>query len=357
MTRQLPGWRPELESTLTVKHPYILGRVIEQNRHHYRVATENGPIDGEIAGRLLFKSDSLAQLPTVGDWVEIDMLRNEKKGVVRSIFPRYSKLSRKVVGKRSDEQVLVANIDQVMVVQSADSTFNVRRVERFAVVAKECATQVAIILSKIDLIDDPSPMIAALNSACPGMPILTCSCDQKIGVDAIRTWVTPGHTAVVIGPSGVGKSTLINQLTYSELLKTQAVSERHFKGTHTTTKRQLIEMQGGGILIDTPGLRELQLWDADEGIQETFDDIAALAMQCQYSNCSHQKNRGCAVLQSVQDGKLSPDRLEHYIKLQGETSRMATNLHRLKDERRKKHLTQAKKGYNIPTRDTDHSDE
>lgn len=346
MILAIPGWTPELAARCVTRPPHELGRVIEQNRHHYLVATSMGIVDASIAGRLLFKSNSLSELPSVGDWVEITRKPSKSRSVIQRIFPRTSKLSRKVVGKRSDEQILVANVDQALVVQSADDTFNVRRVERFAVVAKESAREVGIVLSKIDLVDDPSPMIEALQGACPGMPIFQCSIDTQIGTDSIRQWIKPSHTVVVIGPSGVGKSTLINQLCRNDQQKTQAVNERHFKGTHTTTKRQLIEMADGGILIDTPGLRELQLWDADEGIQETFDDIAALTTSCRFSDCGHKKTLGCAVEAAVTTGKISPDRLDSYIKLQEETQKMATNLNRLKAQRNKRHLTQAKKGSN-----------
>ncbi|NBV83340.1 ribosome small subunit-dependent GTPase A [bacterium] len=356
MNRPLPGWRPEFKERFVVTPPQRVGRITEQNRHHYQIATESGPIDGEIAGKLLFKSNALSQLPTVGDWVAYEVPRHEKKGVIQQIFPRFSKLSRKVVGKRSDEQVLVANIDQVLVVQSADDTFNVRRIERFAVVAKESGASVAIGLTKVELATDIDMFIAAISDGCPGMPIFACSSELGIGLDPIRSWIEPHHTVVVLGPSGVGKSTLINQLIGQNSLKTQAVNERHFKGTHTTTKRQLIELPSGGIVIDTPGLRELQIWDASDGIQETFDDIHEWAVNCRFSNCTHVNTLGCAVEDAVQSGKLSPDRRDHYVKLQLETKTMSTNRQRLKDQRNKRHLTQAKKGFNLGTKPTTNDD-
>ncbi len=343
---ELPGWRPETCAGHLVQPGYHLGRVIEENRRHYLIATETGMLDAEIAGRMLYTSNSLSELPKVGDWVEWAPADFGKKGIISRIFPRTSKLSRKVVGKRSDEQILVANIDQVLVVQSADDTFNLRRVERFLVAAREATESVAVVLSKIDMAAHRAAIRAALASACPGVPIFETSIVDQTGITDVGLWIRPRHTAVVLGPSGAGKSSLINQLIGENRLLTREVSTQHQKGVHTTTKRHLIRLPNGGIMIDTPGIRELQLWDADTGLTAAFDDIESLAPSCHFSDCLHQKEIKCAVHAAIQRGEISPDRLDSYHKLKAEKNDLKPIRSRTSDSRKKRHLTQAKKGYN-----------
>jgi len=343
----LPGFRDEFRTFFNLSDDRVLGRIVEQNRHHYKMATHEGIVDAEIKGRLLFSSDGIADLPKVGDWVEFSVKPPSKYVIIRTLH-RFSKLSRKVVGKRSDEQVLVTNVDQALVMQSADSTFNIRRVERFVVMAKESGADVAIALSKCDLTNANEMMVGELVAACPGIPIFPCSAINDTGIAAIYHWIKADHTVVILGPSGVGKSTLVNAFLAAPQQKTGDVNARHMKGSHTTVKRQLITLPNRGIIIDTPGIREIQLWAAEDGIGSTFEDIDRIAQGCRFSNCTHQHEHHCAVKNAVNSGQLSPDRLAHYQKLHAETHDISTVRQRLGDTRKKRHLAQAKKRYNTP---------
>ncbi|NBV41594.1 ribosome small subunit-dependent GTPase A [bacterium] len=346
MPVSLPGWRPGIGKRLGIKPNANLARVIEQNKHHYLVWASDGIKEAEIAGRLFYTSDALSDLPVVGDWVDIERVHNERKVRIRAIHTRYSKLSRKVVGKRTTEQVLVANIDQILVVQGIDSGFNIRRIERFAVVARDSGASVSIVLTKIDMCLATNEFENAVRQAVPEGPIFLVNNKTGAGIDAVTDWIKPGFTVVVLGASGVGKSSLINRILGEDLLPTQDVSTLNYKGMHTTTKRELIRLPNGGIIIDTPGIRELQLWDGEDGLQDAFSDIQDLAVSCKFTNCTHTSEIGCAVNAAIESGQLPPDRLENYHKLRLEKVQIVTVRQRTEANRKKRHLRQAKKGYN-----------
>jgi len=311
-----PGWRADLYPPELIADRCV-ARVVDQSKHYYWVDTGDGPTQAKIAGRLLYQMNSEADLPVVGDWVIIDPLPPPFHRI-QSLLPRYSKVSRKVVGKRHVEDVLVSNIDQLLVVHGADDTFNIRRLERFVALAKETGVDTAIMLSKIDQTTRLPELLHTIRSACANTPLFPTSLITHEGVPDVTAWFKPHHTSVMIGPSGVGKTTLMNALT-SQTMPVSLVNPKHHKGMHTTTRRQLFQLSHTpAFLIDTPGIREIQVWDIGMGLDDAFSDIYEWAQHCQFGDCTHDTEPGCAVKHAVQTGQLAPDRLGHYQKLRTE---------------------------------------
>jgi ribosome biogenesis GTPase len=266
------------------------------------------------------------QYPAVGDWVVVTPLVNEQKGIIHAVLPRKSKFSRKVAGDRTGEQIVSANIDAVFIVSGLDGgrNFNLRRIERYLTVAWSSGATPVIVLNKVDLCKDIDIYIRSVESVAPGISVHPVSAKQKIGLAALRNYLTKGNTAAFLGSSGVGKSTLINALLGVEKQETGEVREDDRMGRHTTTRRELILLPGGGIVIDTPGMREIQLWAGDEDLQGAFYDIEMLAKQCHFADCSHNTESGCAVKAAVDRGELDTARLDSYQKLQNELKYLAS---------------------------------
>lgn len=311
-----PGWRDGLYHD-SVLSGGVLGRVVDQSKHFYWVDDGNGPSQAKIAGRLLFKMGSESELPVVGDWVLLEHMPPPYHRI-KSILPRYRKLSRKVVGKRTNEHVLVSNMDQILVAHSLDATFNIRRLERFVALATDTGCEVGVMLTKLDCCDYLDEVWLAITQSVSSIPLFKANPSTGWGVPSIQSWLRPHHTAVIIGASGVGKTTLINQLTHLNLAIGD-VNQKHNKGLHTTTRRQLFQLPNhGGLIIDTPGIREIQLWDLAIGMDRAFSDILDYSTRCHFTNCRHDTEPGCAVQLAIQSGLLSPDRLAHFKKLQSE---------------------------------------
>jgi ribosome biogenesis GTPase len=300
-------------------------RVAVQHRGAYDLLGEQGDLRASAANRLVREEG----LPAVGDWVGIDLTTN----LIEALLPRRTSIGRKEVWTAIREQILAANVDVAFLTQALPLDFNARRLERYLAMAWESGAQPVVLLTKTDLVDDVTPYLDEVEAVTFGsVPVLAVSARTNIGVDELRAWLEPNKTAVLLGSSGVGKSTIVNTLIGEELLATQEVREDDQMGRHTTTRRELILVPTGGVVLDTPGIRELQLWDAD--LEQTFGDIEEIARRCRFSDCNHDREPGCAVREALQDGTLSAERWDSYLKLQRELEALeARRNHLLRQER------------------------
>jgi ribosome biogenesis GTPase len=304
------------------------GRVVREHRGLYRVQAAAGEMVAENTGRLRHEALSRVDLPAVGDFVA---LRSSHAGraIVHSVLPRRSVFLRRAAGTETAEQVVAANVDTVFLVSGLDRDFNPRRIERYLVLAWESGARPVIVLNKADLCDDVAARVGEVEAVAPGVAIHPVAGKAGEGLEALAGYLRPAETVAFLGSSGVGKSTLINRFLGEETLATRAVRESDDRGRHTTTHRQLLRLPGGALVIDTPGMRELQLWGADESMGAIFQDVEALAATCRFRDCGHQGEPGCAVEQAVAEGRLPASRLESYHKLQRELE----HVHRQQDLR------------------------
>jgi ribosome biogenesis GTPase len=303
----------------------IPGRVAVQHRGAYDALTELGELRCDVAGRLYEESSSPADLPAVGDWVAIAPRAEEDAGTIQALLPRRTRFSRKTAWQAAEEQVLAANVDVVFIVTSLNDDLNLRRLERYLILARESGAQPAVLLTKSDLARDPEEARAAVEAVAADVPVHVLSSLSGEGLDAVRAYLRPGVTAALLGSSGVGKSTLVNTLAGTELLETQEL-RGDGQGRHTTVRRELVQLPGGALVIDTPGMRELQLWVADEALEETFDDVTSLFEHCRFSDCSHESEPGCAVKAAIADGTLAQERWDSYLKLEAELAHLERRL-------------------------------
>lgn len=307
----------------------VPGRVSVQHRGAWDVLTEQGELRCDMPGRLVFEASSKAELPAVGDWVAVQPRDDGRAGSIRGLLPRRTKFSRMAAhdpgSEVTEEQVLATNVDVVFVVMSLNEDISLRRLERYLTLGWESGAQPVVLLTKADLHPHPETVAVEVETVGPGVPVLVVSVRTGAGLDEMPRHLRPGTTAVFLGSSGVGKSTLVNTLAGEELFATQEI-RRDGKGRHTTTRRELVVLPGGGIVIDTPGMRELQLWRADEGLDEAFSDIHELAAQCRFSDCAHEAEPGCAVQAALADGSLDADRWESFRKLERELEALERRL-------------------------------
>jgi ribosome biogenesis GTPase len=312
----------------------VPARVAIQHRGAYDLIGETGETRASATTRL-FKSD---ELPAVGDWVGFDLVSNQ----VEAVLDRRTSISRKEVWHAAREQVLAANIDVAFLVQALPLDFNVRRLERYLAMAWESGAQPIVLLTKTDLVDDVAPYLGDVETITLGAcPALAVSAKTGAGIDELRPWLEPNKTAVLLGSSGVGKSTIVNALVGEELLATNEVREDDHRGRHTTTHRELIMLDRGGVILDTPGIRELQLWDAD--LEQTFADVEQIAGDCRFSDCKHDREPGCAIRAALADGSLSEERWQSYVKLQRELEAIeARRNHLLRQERLREYKIRAR---------------
>jgi ribosome biogenesis GTPase len=303
----------------------VPGRVAVQHRGAYDVLTDDGELRCDVAGRLYDESSSGADLPAVGDWVALQPRLDERAGTIHALLPRRTRFSRKTAWQATEEQVVAANVDVVFIVTSIDEDLNLRRLERYLILARESGAKPVILLTKSDLAPNAGDGVDLVRSIAFDVPVHALSSVTGEGLDAVRTYLRPGVTAALLGSSGVGKSTLINRLLGEELLPTNEVRDDG-RGRHTTTRRELVRLPDGAFVIDTPGMRELQLWVADEGLEEAFTDVTSLFDQCKFSDCSHESEPGCAVKAALADGSLAPERWESYLRLQAELEHLERRL-------------------------------
>ncbi len=300
-------------------------RVISVHRDACIISTAAGERLAELSGRLRHRARDESDLPAVGDWVSVGGPSGEGTALLQSILPRRTRLARKVPGVITSEQVVAANVDLVLVVAGLDGDYNPRRLERALVLAWESGARPVIVLNKADLLD-PLALARAIEtteSVAPGVPVLPLSAATAAGVNALEALLRPGTTAALIGSSGVGKSTLVNRLLGAERQRTRPVRADDSRGRHTTTARELLRLPSAALLIDTPGLRELQLWAAPDALDGAFADVERLAAGCRFADCRHAEEPGCAVTAAAASGALGPARLESYRKLQRELRHLA----------------------------------
>jgi len=298
-------------------------RVIIEFNHIYRVWSADGELDASSSGRLKHQAASRSELPAVGDWVAIRRGRDETQAAIVAVLPRRSWFSRKMAGAVTDEQVVAANVDVVFIVMALDADFSLRRLERYLLLARESGASPVILLTKPDLATDLERQANDVRSASGGLPVHVVSPKRNEGLDQVAAYLSPGRTGALLGSSGVGKSTIINQLVGQDVQKTREVRDADSKGRHTTIHRELVVLPNGGLVIDTPGMRELQLWDVGEAVRETFDDIEALASGCHFTDCQHRGEPRCAVKDAVAEGQVDAARLESYHRLQDELAILA----------------------------------
>ena len=300
---------------------YKIARVIAVNKNNYIVSNGKDEIFAELTGKFIFNSDSALDFPTVGDWVYAQLFDDASLAIIHEIFPRRSLLKRKTSGKKIDYQLIAANIDTAIIMQSLDNNYNLRRLERYLVVINESNITPVIFLSKSDLLsrDEIEKKKNDIYNIEPGIKIIDFSNNNFSDIANIKEHLTPTKTYCLLGSSGVGKTTLLNNLIQNELYKTQEVREKDGRGKHTTTRRELIVLENGAIIIDNPGMRELGVISIESGLNETFDEIAALSAQCRFSDCTHTIEQGCAILKALEEGVISNERYKNYIKLYKES--------------------------------------
>lgn len=301
--RAEPGWVP--------------GRVLFEDNLGYRLATEAGERGAIVAGRLRYEAASRVDLPAVGDWVGATLSAADR-AVIQAVLPRRSSFTRKVAGSRSEAQIVGANIDTVFLLTSLNQDFNPRRIERYLTLAWESGASPVIVLTKADLCPDVDAMVGEAEQAARGVPVHAVSVRSGVGLGELEVYLRAGETLALLGSSGVGKSTLINHWLGFKRQRVREVRMHDDRGQHATRHREMILLPGGALVIDTPGMRELQLWDAAEGIELAFEDVEALAAECRFSDCRHESEPRCAVREALDEGRLARARFESYLKLRSE---------------------------------------
>jgi ribosome biogenesis GTPase len=318
------GWNAHFQSVWAALATSGLqpARVSAEHRDRYHVLTADGDTPAVTAGRLRHRADG-EDWPAVGDWVAVRLAETGDLAVIETVLPRASRFVRKAAGTDVRAQVVAANVDTVFLVAALDRDFNLRRLERYLVLAAAGGAEAVIVLSKADQCDDLGPALQAVRGIAPDTAVLPLSALTGDGVAALAPWLGQGRTVALLGSSGVGKSTLANRLLGRDAQSTYAVREQDQRGRHTTTHRELFLLPGGGLLVDTPGMRELQLWHADEGLTGTFDDLAWIARDCQFRDCRHGTEPGCAIQVGIAAGWIDPGRVESFRKLGRELAWLA----------------------------------
>jgi len=311
------GWNLALQGEFDALDPAAeleVGRVVADHGVRFLVATSSAVVPAPLQPALRRGGREVA----VGDWVTL----RPPDGAISAVLPRRTAISRRTPDPATREQVLAANVDLILIATAVDGDFNIRRLERMLTVAYQSGADPVIVLTKADL-GDAAARRAEVEAIAPGVPVVAVSAYQRSGLDELRAHLEPGRTAVLLGQSGVGKSTLVNLLTGRERQRTRTVHEATGQGRHTTSHRELMPLPGGGCVIDTPGLREVRLWDGEAGdglgaLDDAFSDIEDLARQCRFSDCAHQGEPGCAIARALESGELAPERWNSYLKLERE---------------------------------------
>jgi ribosome biogenesis GTPase len=336
------GWTPRFAEAFEPYRARHLSpaRVSLEHTHIYRVLSPEGERLARVAGRLRHDAAGREDFPAVGDWVAIETpASGDATTRIRAVLPRATRFVRRAAGNPTEPQVVAANVDIVFLVSGLDGDFNPRRIERYLVTAWDSGASPVIVLNKADLVDDVEALVREVERIGQGVPVEAVSARRPDSMDRLRVHLGPGRTAALLGSSGVGKSSIANALIGEERLRTRDVRESDSRGRHTSTSRQMVLLTGGGILIDTPGMRELQLWDTGEAVAGTFTDIDAIAPDCRFRDCRHTSEPGCAVTAAVTAGTLPAERLESFRKLQAEQKHQAAQ----QDERARLDIKRAGK--------------
>ena len=340
------GWSPEFASAFDQYRAkgWQPARVSLEHTHIYRVLSPDGEHLARVSGRLRHRAQGRAAFPAVGDWVAVEHAGGRDVRL-HAVLPRKGRFSRRAAGDVTEEQVVAANVDVVFLVSGLDHDFNPRRIERYLLTASESGASPVIVLNKADLVDDVGPFVEEVAPLAAGVPIVAVSARIHASVGELRRFLGHGRTGALLGSSGVGKSSIVNALIGEERMRTREVRPSDSRGRHTSTARELLLLPDhGGILIDTPGMRELQLWDATDAMGAAFADLERIAEGCRFRDCRHAGEPGCAVAAAVEGGRLSAIRLESYQKLQAEQAfqnRQVDQRAALEQKRRFKVLTKA----------------
>ncbi len=329
------GYNKELENYRKNQNlnSFDVARVISVHRDRYVVKTALKEYDAEIIGNLRYMADQRSDLPAVGDWVAISEYE-EDKVLIHAVYPRKTVIERQAVGKYGEKQIIATNIDYAFIVQAADRDFNLNRIERYLTVCNESDVKPIIIINKIDLINDDElkMLIARVHERTHQVPVFAISNESQQGIESLKESLEKGKTYCLLGSSGIGKSSLLNNLSGKGHMKTNAVSASTNKGKHVTTHRELLVLDNSGILIDNPGMREVGIADSASGLERTFDSIIELSKSCKFKDCTHQSEMGCAVLQALTNGELDEDPYENYLRMVREKEHFISTI----AERRKK---------------------
>jgi len=330
---------------------YSLARVTAVNKDNYIIRNEEAEIPAEITGKIMYGAESNLAFPTVGDWVYVQYFDEDTFAIIREILPRKSLLKRKMAGKKIEYQLIASNIDIAFIVQSNDFNFNLRRLERYLIMVNDSNIKPVILLSKRDLIstENLKRNILAIKSMNHNYKIFAFSNKTGEGLDKIKKLIKQGETYCLLGSSGVGKTTLLNSLIGQNVYATGAVREKDGKGRYITARRQLTILEQGGLIIDTPGMRELGNIGVNTGLNETFIDIITLTQKCRFKNCTHINESGCSVLEAVEKGELSAERYQNYLRIRKESeyNEMSYLEKRKKDKKFGKFIKEAKKNIKI----------
>ena len=323
-----------------------IARVMLEHKHSYRVLSEEGEWLATVSGHFAFETSNRLDYPAVGDWVLVEKMPGEEKAIIHKLLKRKSVFVRKVAGLEIEQQIVAANVDIVFLVMSMNEDFNTRRLERYLTAAWDSGATPMIVLTKADLCEDASPFLDEVERIAPGVECLITSTLTHEGVVRLTEVLREGVTGALLGSSGAGKSSLTNALMQEEQMKVAAIREEDAKGRHTTTHRELLLLPSGGCIIDTPGMRELQLWDQRESLDASFQDIERLAEGCRFRDCTHVKEPHCAVREAIEEGTLEMARLQSYLKLGKEIAFLEKKLNtqaKLDEKRKQKKISKGVK--------------
>jgi ribosome biogenesis GTPase len=312
---------------------FEIGRVIAEHKERYIIKTTKNEFESEITGNMRYSATSREDFPAVGDWVALSTYESDF-AIIHKILPRFSIIKRQAVGQFGEIQIIATNIDYAFLVQAVDRDFNINRLERYLTICNSSKVKPIIVLSKIDLINEHqiSEILEHIKVRIKNVPIIATSNESQEGYDTIKTTIEKGKTYCMLGSSGVGKSTLLNNLSGRTIMRTDAISPSTNKGRHVTSHRELIVLDNGGILVDNPGMREVGIVDTAQGLETTFDKIVGFSQNCKFNDCTHTNEMGCSVLEAVEKGEIDKASYENYLKMEREKAYFESTV----AERRKK---------------------